>query len=579
MVRRLIALYAIAVAPVLAGPGDVPVIFVSTNMGTVVGESVFVGGLLPQLGSWDQTRAIKMVVDGSSCIGTICSWSVTIALPENANYQYKFIRRNDCATCYADATNFFWEPGADRQASTPAGPPAPYTGKTIFYFGTSSWSSVSLLYSNTVSGWTAQPMTLAGVGRTNLFTGEKLWRVDGINKAGETNLTFVFTDNNNHYDNPDGVAGRNYETPLDACVVQDGNVYNYWPAGAVGTNRVILIPANVSFNPTNGLATRSLRVYLPRGYDQNTSKRYPVLYMHDGQNIFIAQYAGSFGCWYADTNANNLIRFGKMREAIIVGVDNDDRFCEYSPPGCTSLCPLPKGSQYVSWIANKVRPYINANFRTLTDAENTGALGSSLGGLISAYMAWDWSNVFSKLGCFSSSFQVCTPFAAPPASKRPVRVYLDSGDSGTSNDNVLLTATERDRLVSLGYVFNMDLDHVIGFGDQHNEDAWKRRLPRALMFLFPTTDEPNTVLDSVAPMNIVGFQPGGESNIVTWTSYLKRTYTIQGLTNETLPSSVNWSNIVTTAPELRFWSYPSLGVSNNFHFIRIRQDTVPNWPN
>ena len=71
----------------------------------------------------------------------------------------------------------------------------------------------------------------------------------------------------------------------------------------------------------------------------------------------------------------------------------------------------------------------------------------------------------------------------------------------------------------------------------------------------------------------------GESNIVTWTSYLKRTYTIQASTNEEFSSSMNWSNVFTTAPEPRFWNYPSAGVSNDFRFLRIRQNTVPNWPN
>ena len=141
------------------------------------------------------------------------------------------------------------------------------------------------------------------------------------------------------------------------------------------------------------------------------------------------------------------------------------------------------------------------------------------------------------------------------------------------------TIEARDWLVGLGYVFNMDLDHVIGFGDQHNEDAWRRRSPRAFTFLFPTSDEPNTVLDSVAPMNITDFRSDGESNIVTWTSYLKRTYTIQGSTNEEFSSSMNWSNIFTTPPESRFWNYPSIDVPDEFHFLRVRQNTVPNWPN
>lgn len=560
------------VSATFAGPAEMPVLF--TNLAaTAGGSNVFVVGSIPQLGNWDPTKSVKLTTNGAVWGAGV--WGASIGIPEGTGFEYKFIRRSIAATAYGNGANVTWEAGDNRADSTPSGPPASYAGKSVFYY--SSWSSVSILYSNTTTGWQFKPMAAIGPGRGG---SEQIWRADGLNKAGDPSMLFVFTDNLGNWDNPDGVANKNYDTPLDACVVQDGQVYNYWPPATVSTNRVVLVSANAAFNPTNGLASRSLRIYLPRGYTQNTTKRYPVLYMHDGQNDFIVQYEGCCGCWYADTNANNLIRYGKMRETIIVGVDNSsDRNCELAPPGCTSLCNPAKGSQYVSWIADKIRPYINANYRTLTDAENTGALGSSLGGLISSYMAWDWSSVFTKLGCFSSSYSFCMPFPAPPATKRPVRVYMDSGDSGTSNDNVTLTAIERDRLVSIGYVFNMDLDHTIGYGDIHNEDAWKRRLPRAFTFLFPTSDEPNTVLDSVAPMNITNFQSADESNIVTWTSYLKRTYTIQGSTNEEFSSSMNWSNVFTTSPEPRFWNYPSLGLSNEFHFLRVRQNTVPNWPN
>jgi predicted alpha/beta superfamily hydrolase len=660
----------------MAGPMDVPVLF--TNSTATSGSSnVFVAGGIPQLGNWDVTRSVKLVSSNGV-------WRGTIGIPAATSFEYRFVSRdtrND--TDYTNSANATWEPGPNRTGSTPAGPPAPYSGKTVFYY--SSWSSVSLFYSNTISGaWSNQPMTEVGPGRSG---SEKLWRANNINRAGETNLMFVLTDNNGNWDSPSadasgattnpcsgrvcvspvplvagnaatityspaggpiasasqvcihlgwnhwaivvspdasmtavsntwvysvtipgnatqldcvfnncagtwdnnnladwhfnatsgGAAFSNYETPLDAFVVQDKEIYNYWPPAFVGTNRVVRISANTSFSPTNGLAPRPIRVYLPRGYDQNTTKRYPVLYMHDGENVFIGQYAGTFGCWYADTNANNLIRFGKMRETIIVGIDNSaDRLCEYSPPACPLVCSTPRGSQYVSWIVDRVRPYVSANYRTLTDADNTGALGSSMGGLISAYMAWDWSNVFGKIGCFSSSFQVCMPFPAPPATKRPVRVYLDCG---TADDPLAYTMTERDRLMSLGYVLNIDLDQFTGFGDVHNEDSWKRRSPRAFQFLFPTSDEPNTVLDSVAPILITDFQNAGESNIVTWTSYLNRTYAVEGSTNENFSSSMDWSNIVTTAPEPRFWSYPSFGASNSFHFIRVRQNTVPNWPN
>jgi predicted alpha/beta superfamily hydrolase len=668
----LLLLFSLLATGAMAGPADVAVLF-TNSIPTSGNTNVFVVGSLPPLGNWDVRRAVKLV--GSSGV-----WSAAIGIPEGTDFEYKFIRRATSPdSAYGDTNNVSWEQGPNQTGSTAAGPPAPYQGRSVFYY--SNWSSVSILYSNTLNGqWTLKPMSDFGPGRK---AGERVWRVDGLNRAGDPDsLVFVFTDGIGQYDNPPadssgGCLGRvcvtpaipipgstvtitytpaggplagagsvclhlgwnnwatvispdasmtavsntwvysvivpanatqldcvfnncastwdnnntldwhfgvgspsglNYETPLDACVVQDKQIYNYWPPATVGPSRVELIPSNASFWPTNGLAARSLRIYLPRGYDQNTTKRYPVLYMHDGQNIFYAQYAGSFGCWYTDTNANNLIRFGKMRETIIVGVDNSsDRFCEYDPPGCNYTdCSTPRGSAYVSWIADRVRPYINAHYRTLADRENTGALGSSLGGLISAYMAWDWSNVFTRIGCFSSSFQVCMPFPVPPATKRPVRIYLDAGTSG---DGLTNTMTERDRLIRLGYVLNMDLDNAIGVGDAHNEDAWKRRSPQAFRFLFPTSDEPNTVLDSVAPMQITGVQDAGASHVVTWTSYLKRTYTLQASTNEEFSSSMNWSNLLTSPPEVRYWNYPSLAVPKEFHFLRIRQNTVPDWPN
>ena len=500
---------------------------------------------------------------GSSCVGTVCTWTVTIALPEGADYQYKFIKRNDCATCYGDPGNVVWGSYGDTQASTPAGPPAPYAGKTIFYY--SGWSTVSLLYSNTLTGsWTFQAMSPVSNG---------LWRADGINRPGETNLFFVFTDNQGNWDNPDGIAGYNYQTPLDAFVVRNGHVFNYWPPAFVSTNRV----ETFFMQPNNGLKGRTIRVYLPRGYTENTTKRYPVLYMHDGANIFLGM--GTYGCWNTDTNANNLIRFGNMRETIIVGVDQtSDRYNEYLPPDCTDGW----GDDYAAFLINQLKPYIDATYRTLTDADNTGALGSSMGGLISTYLGWEFPGTFRKIGAFSTAFWLCevtkNKLDDPP--KRPIRIYLDSGDTGDfTNDGLALTVEARDNLIRNGYVFNIDLDHVIGYGHNHNEYWWDRRLPRALQFLFPTSDEPNTVLDSVAPMQITNYQIAGGSNVVTWTSYRLRTYTLQGITNESLPASITWSNVFTTAPEARFWNYPTSGVFTNFHFLRVRQDTVPNWPN
>ena len=553
---------------------DVPVTFqITTN--TIFGTSMFVLGSIPQLSNWDQTRAIKLVP--GNCVGSTCTWTAVVGIPPGTSYEYKYVTRNDCSNCWGNAANVSYESGSNRTGATPPGPPAPYTGKTVLYY--SGWSNVSLYYSNNVTGWTNQPMIAVGPGRGG---GEKIWRADNVDTAGTTNLQFGFYSviaGTNAYDNA-GLPGSDYQSPLDACVIQDGQVYNYWPPSFVSTNRV----ETFTINPTNGLASRTVRVYLPRGYNENTAKRYPVLYMHDGQNLFL-RMSGGEGSWNADTNAANLVRFGKMRETIIVGVDNSSaRFCEYTPPTCTfSQCSLGLGDKYASFLADQLKPQIDSTYRTLTDPDNTGVLGSSLGGLISAYMGWQRSATYHKVGGMSSSFWICYPITVN--TNQPIRIYLDSGDmdvQGTvgSADSLLDTVAERDNLIVDGHVFNIDLDHMIGYGQWHGEIAWCKRLPRCFKFLFPTSDEPNTVLDKASPPRITNVQLMGPTNIITWTTFKARTYSLQGSTNREFSNSMNWSNVFTTPlPEPLPWNYFNAGATNTFQFFRVLEYPVPNWPN
>ena len=483
---------------------NVPVTFqITTN--TTPSNSVFVVGNIPQLSNWDPTRAVKLVP--TNCIGSNCTWSVQIGIPPGVTYQYKFIERADCGSCYANSNNVSWEPGTNRIGSTP---PATVTGKTVFYY--SSWPIVWLMYSNPVAGFTNIAMKAVGPGRTNIFPGEKIWRADDINSTSDPNLRCLFyrpAGRTNLYDNA-GMPGVDYQTPLDAFVVQDGQVYNYWPPPFVSSNRV----EQFTITPTNGLVSRPVYVYLPRGYAENTKKRYPVLYMHDGQNLFLGMVSWLSGYgWGADTTASNLIRFGVMRETIIVGVPCDPdptsqrRLCEYSPPlpACTNMCTSPLGAQYASLLLDLVKPMIDAKYRTLTNADDTGVMGSSMGGLISTYLGWTYTNTFHKVGAMSSPYCDCYPIQAGDAARPNLRIYLDSGDTNgpgmrcLTNDGLLSTLVERDVLLNKGYVLNINLDHTIGLNQTHSEFWWAKRLPRPFTFLFPTYDEPNTVLGPAAP--------------------------------------------------------------------------------
>jgi predicted alpha/beta superfamily hydrolase len=567
----------------LAAPYFVPVTFTQVT-NTAYGQSVFVVGSIPQLGNWSVTAAVKLVP--GNCTSSNCVWTATIGIPEGTSYEYKFVKRDDCATCLSNAANVVWEPGANRTGSTPAGLAAPFNGKSVFYY--SGWTNPSIVFSNWSTGWTSKVMTAFANGRT---AGEKIWRADGINLAGQTDLLFVFSDNNGHYDNPDGVSGQNYSTPLDAFVVQDGQVFNYWPAPAIAAPWV----ESFSLAPTNGLQTRTVRLYLPRGFTNNLAKRYPVLYMNDGQNLFLGQ--GNFGGWNADTNATFLIRSGRMRELIIVGVDNtSDRTCEYNPcnlgscGASNSLAP-----RYVDFIINQLKPFIDAQYpttagRTLTDPDNTGIVGSSRGGLCAMWFAWEHPEVFHKVGGLSPSFWGCdtTKNNLALAPKRPLRIYLDSGSVGdfpTTDpvcnpcyDGELYTVTARDNLLNNGYLLNVDLMHWISYGDQHNESYWNRRLPVCYQFLFPTSDEPNTILDTVSPLRITGFQFTNNNFTVTWPGFQRRAYSVLGCSN--LDNNLsNWTTLYSAPAEARPWNYLTAPPTNGFQFFRVREEAVPYWPN
>jgi len=222
----------------------------------------------------------------------------------------------------------------------------------------------------------------------------------------------------------------------------------------------------------------------------------------------------------------------------------------------------------------------------LTNADDTGVMGSSMGGLISTWLAWVYTNTFHKLGAMSPPYCDCNPILAGDPARPNLRIYLDSGDTNgpgnrcLMNDDLLSTVAARDLLLNKGYVLNINLDHTIGLKQDHSPFYWSMRLPRALTFLFPTADEPNTVLDSAAPPRITNLKLMGASNIVTWTTYKARRYSLEGSLAQSLSSPINWSNLFTTPiPEPLPWNYISAPATNTFHFFRVRELGVTNWPN
>jgi len=147
--------------------------------------------------------------------------------------------------------------------------------------------------------------------------------------------------------------------------------------------------------------TRKIWLYLPEGY-ASSKKKYPVLYMHDGQNIF-DNFTAGYGEWGVDECLDSLIKSGKQ-PCIVVGIESDsNRMNEYNPCNHQEF-GKGEGQQYVDFIATTLKPFVDKHYRTLPGKENTIIAGSSMGGLISYYAMLQYPDVFAKAGVFSPSF-------------------------------------------------------------------------------------------------------------------------------------------------------------------------------
>jgi predicted alpha/beta superfamily hydrolase len=221
--------------------------------------------------------------------------------------------------------------------------------------------------------------------------------------------------------------------------------------------------------------TRRVWVYLPKGY-ASVGRAYPVLYMQDGQNLFNEQTA-AFGEWGVDEALDSLQRI-TGKECIVVGIDHggDKRLSEYSPYDFTSgkTTVTAEGKQYVDFIVNTLKPYIDSKYRTKKTAEFTSIAGSSMGGLISFYAITQHPEVFGAAGIFSPSFWVSPNSFTDGAkftTKNTVRFYLYGG--GKEGASMVTDLRKMEGLLKK----NNDNYQVTSFVDpngEHNEKNWRR---------------------------------------------------------------------------------------------------------
>lgn len=224
-------------------------------------------------------------------------------------------------------------------------------------------------------------------------------------------------------------------------------------------------------------------VYLPPNHEK-TSKKFPVIYMHDAQNLFdnTTSYAGE---WSIDETLNEL--FKKTGKGfIVVGIENSGakRLDEYTPFK-NEKYGGGKGSIYIDFITNELKPFVDKNYRTKSDAKNTALIGSSLGGLISFYGGLKYPKVFGKIGALSTSFWFSDEiyeFATKNGNQKNQKIYFLVG--GKEGENMVSDTEKMVHLLSEVGFPNKNMKTKIVPEGKHNEAFWKSEFLETITFLF-----------------------------------------------------------------------------------------------
>jgi predicted alpha/beta superfamily hydrolase len=253
--------------------------------------------------------------------------------------------------------------------------------------------------------------------------------------------------------------------------------------------------------PSKFVSARNVDVWLPPGYSED--KQYPVLYMHDGQNIF--EPISSFGgvSWEVDQAVTRLMNAGKIPGVIVVGVWNSDiRWREYMPQKPYESESLkrhhnaiadkaggdPISDSYLNFLVTEIKPFIDSKYRTRSDQRNTFVMGSSMGGLISLYAVSEYPEVFYGAGCLSTHWPAgehelveLMAQRLPAATKH--KLYFDHGMIGLDATYEPFQNQMDNFLQKAGYRENLNWMTRTFEGADHNETAWRARVEIPLSFL------------------------------------------------------------------------------------------------
>ncbi len=253
------------------------------------------------------------------------------------------------------------------------------------------------------------------------------------------------------------------------------------------------IQVHHTFGSGEFVARRNVSVYLPPDYQSNPEKRFPVLYLQDGQNLFNPQTAFAGVAWQADETAQQLILNKKIQSLIMVGIDNtgEQRIDEYTPVRSRG-----RGGQadlYGKMFTEELKPFIDQTYRTLPQREYTGFGGSSLGGLLSLYLGIKRPDVFSRLAIMSPSVWWGNGFllreVAALSERLPLRIWLDigrregrqfKGQTRHLQEILLHKGWKKNRNARLADFRYLEAPKAV-----HDELSWGARFDKVLRFLFP----------------------------------------------------------------------------------------------
>ena len=306
-----------------------------------------------------------------------------------------------------------------------------------------------------------------------------------ITLEGEGAVSFKFTRGGwDKVEKGNGCAEiGNRSFTFGADTVYSASVINWADVCSGGNSPSSTATENVSimdeaFNMPQFGRTRRIWIYLPTDYE-TSGISYPVLYMHDGQNLFdtSTSFAGE---WQIDESLNALIKAGAPA-AIVVGVENGGtyRIAEYTPWGNPNYGGG-DGEKYVDFLVETLKPYIDQNYRTLPGRENTGIAGSSLGGLVSFYAGLKHQDVFSKIGIFSPSFWFSDSsytFARETEKQFDLQMYfVAGGKEGTDNEVVVACENMIDTLLQSGFTAS-EMHLSTNPDGAHSEWFWRSEFP------------------------------------------------------------------------------------------------------